>query len=316
MRITYFQNNYDIKTSLYEDVTWEELIEVFSEHTVQTNKDGMMFSLITFKQATDLEDDTPLSGNESPRTDKRCTENVGCYHGLVFDYDGKGADIATIIQRYAEFRHLGYTSYRHAINDKGEQKFRVIIPFLTPCPFEEWDRRKECFLEFAGPEIDCSCVSHSRSFYLPACPENGLPYKDFWHLDGIVLDWELFTPKPVPVYTQTVTKPIPLSDLQQALDKLQQHAPILPNEDRYWLVRAVAKFVGAPQAITECRSRWPDATYNGKYEDMVKKLSSKGPGMKRILDEIHKYDPGYCSLPKEDFIMQKIQEKLAKKYGE
>lgn len=311
MRITYFNNFKDTSVNTFCDISWDELVEQFSEHQVQLDKDGMMFNLCQFNKLTDLE-----RIYDEGRDDMRCSDNVVAYHGLILDYDGKGADIDTIKQRFDGFKYLGYTSYRHIINDEKCQKFRIVFPFVNPCPREDWEIRKEAFLDFAGPEIDRSCVSQSRSFYMPACPPAGVMYKDTWTGEGVDLCWEVFIPAEKPVATQPqVVIPLAVSDLQKALDELKKHRPILANEDRYWIVRAVAKHVGAQQAIIECRSRWPDAAYNGKYELQVRKLKNDGPGMGSIVFEIRKYNPQYQVMTSEEFKLAAIQQKMQNKYG-
>ena len=311
MRITYFSNYKDTSVNMFDDASWSDICKQFKVHEIQDDKDGLMFNLCEFRTLTD-----EFSNYRENRTDIRCADNVISYHGLILDYDGNGADLSTIMMRFDGFAYLGYTSYRHIINDEGVQKFRIVFPFETPCPKEEWELRKENFLEFAGPEIDRSCVSHSRSFYTPACPPAGVQYKDAWSVDGVFLDWQMFTPITKPVYKNDVVIPLAVSDLQKALDELKKHRPILPNEDRYWIVRAVAKHVGPQQAITECRSRWPDAAYNGKYELQVRKLKSDGPGMGSIVFEIRKYNPQYQVMSPEEFKLASIKQEIQQKYGD
>lgn len=298
MRITYFSNFHDISVAVYDDPTYEQLCSVFDAHEIQTNKDGMMFNLCQFK------DDTGI----------RCSDNVACYHGLLLDYDGNGATIQKVIERFDGFQYLGYTSYNHVV--KGVDKFRLVFPFTHPCPKDEWELRKENFLTFAGPEIDRSCVSHSRSFYLPSCCKENAEYADRWFPDGEVLDWEMFIPIRKVYPTQSIQKPVSITTLQKALDELQKHRNILPNEDRYWIVRAVAKCVGTRQAIVECRSRWNDAPYNGKYEQQVKNLHANGPGLGGIIFEIRKYNPTYEVMSKEEWKSEQIQDRLQQKYGD
>lgn len=311
MRITYFNNYKDVKVKLYADLTWDEIVDQFSQHQVADDKDDLMFNLITFNQLTD--ESLPY---DEHRTDKRCTENVLGYDGLILDYDGNGATLENIIMRFDGFEYLGYTSYRHILNDEGCEKFRLVFPFTDTCPRDEWEIRKESFLTFAGPEIDRSCVSQSRSFYTPACPPAGVVHKIAWQASGAVLDWRLFAPAVIKPYTApAVHKPISVTDLQKALDELKKHRSLLPNEDRYWLVRAVTREIGAVNAIVECRSRWPDAQYNGKYEDQVKNIVPKTPGIGRIINEIRKYNPEYRTMSKEAFKLAMLQQKLQQKYG-
>lgn len=300
--ITYFNNFHDTSVATSDHLLWPELIELFSKHEIYSNKDSTMFNLCTFKDKSGLD------------LGIRCSNNVDCYHGLILDYDGAGATVENIIMRFAEFTHIGYTSYNHKI--KGVDKFRVILPFAEPCSHAEWTLRKENFLEFAGPEIDRSCVSHSRSFYLPSCAQENIEFADAWHVTtDILLDWNWFVPVVRNVNVEQVVIPLSVSDLQRALDELRLHKSILPNEDRYWLVRAVAKHVGAHQAIIECRSRWPDAAYNGKYEKQVKNLKDDGPGMGSIIFEIRKFNPNYEVMSAADYKLAALQQHLQDKYN-
>jgi hypothetical protein len=294
--ITYFSNFRDTHVAVYETVTWEELVMTFSEHTITEVKDDIMFNLCSFLD----------------RDGSRCTDNVDSYYGLILDYDGNGATLEQYIAKFAEFTHLGYTSFNHKV--KGVDKFRIVFPFATPCPRAEWELRKECFLDFADKlVVDRSCVSHSRSFYVPACSAENAAFKDSWHVDGATLDWTWFTPPQKPVYVApTVVKPTSITDLQKALDELQRHIPTMDNDYRYWIVRAVAKEVGELQAIAECQARWPDAQWNGKYVDQVKKLKENGPGMGSIINEIRKYNPLYMKdkVFKREIMQQEYQVQL------
>lgn len=280
-QITYFNNYYDTNVATFETYQWHELVSIFSEHTIQSDKDGMMFNFCVFKDTEGT----------------RCSENVQEYHGLILDYDGNGATISEAINRFHPITHYGYTSYNHIV--KGVEKFRVLIPFASPCSWKDWEDRKEDFLSLAGSSVDRSCVSHSRSFYLPSCSAANEQYADRWHNVADLFDWRWIQPQPKPL-PAPITKPLSTSDLQKALDELKKHRPILPNEDRYWLVRAVAKHVGEKDAIIECRSRWPDSQYNGKYEQQVKKLKADGPGMGSIIHEIRKFNPNF-NIHKHDY---------------
>jgi hypothetical protein len=89
----------------------------------------------------------------------------------------------------------------------------------------------------------------------------------------------------------------------------------MPNEERYKIVRAVAKCVGEKQAIVECRSRWPDAAYNGKYEMQVKKLIPSGPGLGCIIHEIRKFNPKYEVQSKEEWKLEMKLAEIEKKHN-
>jgi hypothetical protein len=283
-KITYFANFHDTCVEVHDSIEWEEMVSLFSEHTLTENKDGMMFNLCSFKDRDGI----------------RCADNVDSYYGLVLDYDGHGATLEGIVDRFLSFTHLGYTSFNHVI--KGVDKMRVVLPFTTPCPKDEWESRKAGFLEFAGIEIDKSCISHSRSFYMPACPAAGVEHKLAWNVKGEWLDWTVFEPEVKPAYVPpALTFTTTPTDMQRALDELFRHVPVMDNEGRYWLVRAVAREIGETAAIAECQKRWPDANWNGKYIDQVKRLTENGPGMGAIINKIKKFNPTYKAITKDDY---------------
>lgn len=208
MKINYFTSKYDNEVKLTEDVSWQDLTEMFSVHKVTEVKNDLGFILAEFK-TTDYAPATRgiydwIDGQEvevarEVKLDEyghtivgRYAENVIAYHALVFDYDGNGIDIIKKTEEFIGFKHIGYTSHNHIIS--GVHKFRIILPFSEPCPINEWRLRQDAFREFGGVD-DRSTTAMARIFFAPTCPEAGKQYASTWHMDGVELDWKLFEPK-------------------------------------------------------------------------------------------------------------------------
>lgn len=277
-----FKNRFDKRTNDTVFCTWDEVIAIFSTHEGTTTKDYKMYNFCT------------LQRNEV--NEIHCiSENVLSYNCLVLDYDDKNATIEWAINEFDGFTYLGYTSYNHHI--KGVDKFRLIFPFATPCPVEEWNSRKEEFIKFAGP-VDRSTIATSRVFYMPSCAIENLKFADSWHCEGALLEWDIF---PAKKFTPSIplSRPIEVSQVTGVLDELLKYRPVLPNEERYWIARAVARCVGVTQATTEMQCRWPDANRNGKYKTMLVKLKKEGPDFGAILKMVRRYNPDYGNSIKE-----------------
>lgn len=292
--INHYKNRWDKKVVGSTPLTWEQLVTLFSKHTVCPTKDGEMFNLCTFDTA-------------------HCdAESVNSYNCLVLDYDGEGATIENIITRFIDYTHLGYTSYRHAIT--GVEKFRVILPFSTECPINDWYIRKDAFLAFAGPSIDTSCTARSRTFYMPSCHMDNIQLTDAWNNAGTLLEWESFTATPAPVYVgNTAPILVPASIITDMLNELARHISVLDYTARFEVTRAVQRHLGDTAAISEMRSRWSDATYNGKYEDIIKSKSSNKPGIPALLTRIRKYNAAY-KTPGNKTTYSKTSNKLTGSY--
>lgn len=303
--INFFQHYKDNVVGTAEHLSWDEVTDLFSSHTVSSNKDGYMFNFCEFKRTDFAPAERKIfvdgidTGERVLKLDAngnlqigRCADNVLSYNCLVLDYDGNGATLEKIITRFSGYRHLGYTSYNHVI--KGVDKMRVVLPFETICPIDEWHKRTASFLQFAGEEIDNSTIAVSRPFYLPSCSADTTQYAECWHVDGVTLDWNYITP--TQTYTVPSTSPAPINDveLNEILDELQKHVPLMPYEMRFKLVRAVAQHVSKADAINAMRSRWHDGNLNGKYEAMLSApLKAGGPTLASAIFEIRKYNPTF-----------------------
>lgn len=303
--INFFLSNHDNIVRLSEHLQWDDVVGLFSEHTQTEDKDGMMFNFCEYKRTDFAPAERKIyingvdTGERELKLDNdgqlqigRLADNVLSYNCLVLDYDGEGATLETAIRRFADYTHLGYTSHNHVI--KGVDKFRVILPFATPCPINEWKSRSESFLLFAGKEIDRSTVAISRAFYLPTCPPTATEHTAVWNMDGALLDWTTFAV--TKTYTAPTTPPQPVNnvELNEVLDELRKHMPIMPYEKRFALVRAVAQHVSKNEAISAMRSRWDDSSLNGKYEAMLSApLKANGPTLGSVIFEVRKYNPAF-----------------------
>jgi hypothetical protein len=200
-RINIFKNFTDNVVEDYGDLTWPELTDFFSKHRVVEDKNDKMFNCCIFKDQTDdyapAERDVydgdiiigrviKLDNNKKPHIGKLATNVLG-YSCLVFDYDGAGHTIEKVIERFIDFRHIGYTSFNHKI--KGVDKFRIILPLSTDIPIEEYNKRRKSILELANTD-DQSTVYIARSFYMPTCPPQGEKYAETWFNDGYQIEWE------------------------------------------------------------------------------------------------------------------------------
>ena len=181
-----FDNIVTEATSL--DLSWNEWVEFFSEHQILDKKeDAPLFIAAEFNTKAGF---TPVQGGTAPA---RMAVNVERINWVVLDYDGN-ADLQQTIQALEGIKHLGYTSYRH-LYDGVTQKFRIVIPFKTPCPIREWNARKHDLLNLF-PGTDESTITISRAFYIPSCPSGTIDKAFAWHLDGDELDWHILESKP------------------------------------------------------------------------------------------------------------------------
>lgn len=200
-RLNFFQNMFDNCVDISEDYTWPEMVELFSAHSVETNKDGLSFNCCKFK----TEDYRPAEFEEKDFiTDEiierrpimtggvthvgRYRDNVIEYDCLVFDYDGD-IGLEEAVEIFSSYTHLGYTSYNHVV--KGNDRFRVILPLKSPIPLDELDRRKKSILEFSRDD-DRSTLNIARLFYMPSHAAGNEEHAFVWNIDGVLCDWHDF----------------------------------------------------------------------------------------------------------------------------
>lgn len=225
MKLYFFQNIFDnvVTDEASLDLTWAELVDLFSEHKIADTKEGVELFIaadfntdpLTCRPATKkrhrpdgtLIDETPITDEVGNPQTGRFSDNVEGVFAIVLDYDG-GARMEDVIASIDGITHLGYTSYSH-LKDGVTEKFRVIIPFSSVCPKAEWDLRKEDVLTLF-PGTDISTVNIARAFYIPSCPSN-LEHQAFaWHIDAEEFDWHLLNRKaphtePTPIDRSNLT---------------------------------------------------------------------------------------------------------------
>jgi hypothetical protein len=172
------------------DLSFEKMVEFFDGHDTPESKDTFLFSAVsyntkpsTIESMLGLDEEKELP-NVQVRRYKHFITHV---NAIVLDYDS-GCDLVDTVEFCSDFNHIGYTSYSH-LKDGKTHKFRIIIPFKTPCPVKEWECRKHDILKIF-PNVDQSTITTGRVFYFPSCPPDKLEYAMCWNIsDKIFFDW-------------------------------------------------------------------------------------------------------------------------------
>jgi hypothetical protein len=199
--LSFFKSMFDNRVDTGENYTWSELVELFSEHRRTDTKNDLGFIIGTFKPVGEGREAKAPGDNPNltiPNTVGRYGENMVEMHALCIDYDG-GAGIQEVREQLAAFTHLGYTSYNH-LKDGETEKFRVVIPFTTPCPAAEWKKRHKNFLPLF-PGADASTFMLARIFYAPSIPASEDRVASTWSNDGEAFDWAEIAVETVPTRT-------------------------------------------------------------------------------------------------------------------
>lgn len=214
-RLNFFKNMHDNVVDISEDYTWAELVELFSTHSISSDKDVMMFNTCEFKTEDYLPAEFNVKDFEGNITGRqaitrggktcvgRLSGNVISYNCLVFDFDGGDNNLENIIERFSNYTHLGYTSFNHVV--KGVDKCRVVLPLLNPIPVDEFKLRRKSILSFSNVD-DESTTAIARAFYMPSHTEENTQHAFTWNVEGELCDWKMFdaeirTATPLPVRT-------------------------------------------------------------------------------------------------------------------
>jgi len=137
----------------------------------------------------------------------RSAENIKAVHGLILDYDNSQLIGQTTIEEVEEqlqkYEYLLYTSISHKrkkwidgeLVDQGFydashiDRFRVVIPFLTPMRANSWDSYRKAMKKFAaGFAADESFTLGQSFFWYSIVDHPGYLY----HNKGVYLDWHDF----------------------------------------------------------------------------------------------------------------------------
>ena len=153
--------------------TWAELDQVLSEHEERDNRDGQLWSAVTFKP-------------EAPKA--RANANIEGVHAFVFDYDHAEPPWALL----DGLAYRAHTTHTHFADDPkcGRSHcphWRVVVQIAAPIKAEDFEEAWSRLVFWLAPEADQSCKDESRAYYLPSCLP-GAP-RDTRSGDGAPVDW-------------------------------------------------------------------------------------------------------------------------------
>lgn len=220
---------------------WYKVVQALREqkHTVSESKDGKLLSPWLYKtfaqgaiqRLTDegqpwLIDDKPVVA--------RLADNVIGTNLLMLDFDGE----VTVTQAksiFSTYTHLGYTSYSHMSPGKnGADCFRIMLPLASFISANDLVAHRNAIYE-TFPGLDISCLSLSRSFYLPSCPPERSSVAHMWDNDGEFFDvWDFPVREPEIFTSPSIVRDF---DKQKIIDSLK--GVFLGNEPQ-WFNVAVA----------------------------------------------------------------------------
>lgn len=200
--LTFFANAFDnaVTDDCAIDYTWPELVdELRSSLVISDDKNSLGFVWAKYNTENPVEfaptsqsDPTPKRNRSGQPMARRTASNVVEYYGLCLDYDGD-ASLPEVRAALAGLKHFGYTSFNHVV--KGKDKFRVLVPFSTPCPHHEYRTRVDAFKDLF-PGTDRQTFDSSRIFYAPNVSAANHKHYECWAADGDELDWTTLEPTP------------------------------------------------------------------------------------------------------------------------
>ena len=123
---------------------------------------------------------------------ERADKNVKYMTALVIDYDNEKGDNQTdyhdIVDELQEYEFYIHSTHSNMMNKNGNirQRFRLIMPFSRPVAPEEWQFVWKGFHNMMknDPNIDTTCKSKSRSYYIPSCP-SALQNQAFKYINNV-----------------------------------------------------------------------------------------------------------------------------------
>ena len=147
-------------------VSWDKLAERLTRHAERDNKDGPLFSPVTYAPGA-----------------TRGNGGVTTINLAVGDFD-HGEDWATVKEQLQVYQYVAYSTHSFTPEDC---RFRVVIPLSAPVPKADWQGMKaridyHVFRQGADPVAK----DPARLYYLPSCPPGGLRFAE--HHDGKWLD--------------------------------------------------------------------------------------------------------------------------------
>lgn len=121
---------------------------------------------------------------------ERNDSNVKYMTALVIDYDNENGKHPThytdVIEQLREYEFYIHSTHSNMMNKGGKirPRFRLIMPFSRPVAPEEWAYVWQGYKNMMDGDlnIDISCKSKSRSYYIPSCPAS-LENQAFKHIN-------------------------------------------------------------------------------------------------------------------------------------
>jgi hypothetical protein len=225
------------------DAEWLTIVEAMRSqgHQITENKDVTCISPWLYKTLdqnaiTRTTNDGELWTIDDKPVVARLADNVIGTDLLMFDFDAT-LTIEQAKYLFESYTHFGYTSFSHRSPKKDwKDCFRVMVPLSKFVSAEDLvKRRKAIYAAFLG--VDISCLSLSRSLYVPSCPPDRKSIAYMWDNNGALFNVFDFAEEPVftsPVSSAVVNRPV---DKQKIIESLKH--VFLGNEPE-WFNVAVA----------------------------------------------------------------------------
>lgn len=153
------------------DMTWEDIVEVFSTHDIRKDKDGPCFIPARFKPKEEMVlVPTYSASGEQLEGNYRKERNVDAITMVVIDLDEPGA-LEAANEQFSEFERIVVSTHSHTKDTP--YKYRMIIRLAEPIPKEEW---REAFFNIVAPiGGDPSCQDLARFYFYPSShPDAGV----------------------------------------------------------------------------------------------------------------------------------------------
>lgn len=155
-------------------VSWPKLAERLTVHTERDDKDGPLFSPVTYKNGA-----------------TRGNAGVSTINLAVADFD-HGEDWQTIKAQLQVYEYVAYSTYSFTPEDC---RFRVVIPLSQSVNAADWpDVKARIDYHVFRQGADPAAKDRARLYYLPSCPPGALRFAE--HHEGKWLDVSTLSPAP------------------------------------------------------------------------------------------------------------------------
>lgn len=142
------------------ELTWDEIVEMFSTHDVRDKKDGLCFMPVQMKERDQWVLTEPRFNHEPTF---RNEANVKSITMVVIDLDLKDS-LPKAEDLFKDFEYFVYST--HSYTAETPYKFRMVLALNEPVLAENWpDTFKKITM---GIDADKSCGNLSRVFFYPS----------------------------------------------------------------------------------------------------------------------------------------------------